>query len=62
MNSDNYGKYEKGNKITYHEFQRYVDINYPDEKYSVPNLVQKMKAIAQEVVEGTYFKIDPCRK
>ena len=27
--SENYGKFEKGNKITYYEFQRYLDINFP---------------------------------
>lgn len=59
---DNYGKFEKGNKVTYSEFQRYLDINYPDEKYLVSNLVQKMKDIAKEVVQANYFKIDPCRK
>ena len=46
-NGDNYSKYEKGNKITYHEFQRYLDINYPDEKYSVASLVHNMKNIAK---------------
>ena len=61
-NGDNYGKYEKGNKVTYHEFQRYLDINYPNEKYSVSGLVEKMKSIATEVIEATYFKIDPYRK
>lgn len=26
----NYGKFEKGNKVTYSEFQRYLDMNYPN--------------------------------
>ncbi len=28
----------------------------------VGSLVENMKNIAREVVQATYFKIDPCRK
>lgn len=28
--SEKYGKFEKGNKVTYNEFQRYLDANYPN--------------------------------
>ena len=33
--NENYGKYEPGNKISYHEFQRYLDNNYQNEKFSM---------------------------
>ena len=29
-----YGKYEEGNKVSYNEFQRYLDNSFPDKKIS----------------------------
>lgn len=34
--NETYSKYEKGNKVSYSEFQRYLDINHSQQKYSVP--------------------------
>jgi tubulin polyglutamylase TTLL1/tubulin monoglycylase TTLL3/8 len=31
---NNYGKYEEGNKISYAEFQKYLDLQMPDKKYN----------------------------
>jgi len=31
--SENYGKYEEGNKISYSQFQRYLDSAQPHKKY-----------------------------
>lgn len=28
--SEDYGKYENGNKISFSDFQRYLDISFPD--------------------------------
>ena len=39
-----YGKYEEGNKLSYSEFQRYIDNIYPEKKYSfIENTYPKMK-------------------
>ena len=39
-----YGKHEEGNKISYAEFQRYLDSNFPDKKYSfIESAYPKMK-------------------
>lgn len=31
---ESYGKYEEGNKLSYAEFQRYLDGTCPEKKYS----------------------------
>jgi hypothetical protein len=33
--NETYSKYEKGNKVSYAEFQRYLDMNYHAEGYKV---------------------------
>lgn len=38
---DNYGKFEKGNKMSYHEFQRHLDQNFNHSKAIPP----KYKAV-----------------
>lgn len=27
---EDYGKYESGNKLSYNDFQKYLNVNYPD--------------------------------
>ena len=56
----NYGKYEEGNKISYSEFQRYIDSTFGDKKFSfVETIYPKMKAIATDAIKSTYLEIDP---
>ena len=44
--SEYYGKYEPGNKVSYANFQRYLDQNHPHKKYSFETqILQKMKEI-----------------
>lgn len=62
VKNDTYSKYQKGNKISFTEFQRYLDTTYPTEKYSVKQLTEKMKSITQTVVKSTYFKLDKSKK
>lgn len=31
--SEDYGKYENGNKLSYVDFQKYLDQNFPDKEY-----------------------------
>lgn len=35
--NENYSKYEEGNKLSYHQFQRYLDVNFKNKKYSIKN-------------------------
>lgn len=60
--NDTYSKYEKGNKVSYAEFQRYLDMNYKEEGFKVDGLVAKMKQVAETVVRATYFKLDKAKK
>ena len=34
-NTPDYGKYEKGNKLSYQDFQKYLDATYPQKKYNL---------------------------
>lgn len=58
-NGANYGKYEKGNKLSYQDFQRYLDINYKKEKINFFNdILPKMKHISEESIRATYALLD----
>lgn len=55
-----YGKYEEGNKLSYAEFQRYLDGTYPEKKYSfIDSIYPRMREIATDAVKSTYFWMDP---
>ena len=55
-----YGKYEEGNKLSYAEFQRYLDNTYPDKKYSfLDQIYPRMKEIATDAIKSTYLWMDP---
>ena len=57
--SNAYGKFEDGNKVSYSEFQRYLDTAHPGKDYSVGALNEEMKRIAQVAVRAAYNKLDP---
>ncbi|CAD8212586.1 unnamed protein product [Paramecium octaurelia] len=58
-----YGKHEPGNKISYLEFQRYVECNYPNSKFNFfIDIYPKMRAAALDMMKATYGKIDPHRR
>ena len=61
-NGENYGKYEDGNKLSYSEFQRYLDNRYPKGDWQVSSLHDKMREMAKEAIRATYCRIDPNRK
>ena len=61
--SEMYGKHEKGNKISYEDFQKYLDTSHKKHKYDFLGVtLQKMKEIALLAVESTYFLLDPERR
>lgn len=66
-NSEDYGKYEPGNKLTYADLQRYLDtISRPQSRKSNYNFMAeiypKLKQIATDAVKATFTSIDPQRK
>lgn len=55
-----YGKYEEGNKLSYGEFQRYLEQRYPERKYNFYEMVYpKMRRVAGEAVRSSYLRLDP---
>lgn len=61
--SDLYGKYEPGNKLSYANFQRYLDQNYPNKKYMFENqILTKMKEITTDLIHASFSFLDPTRK
>ena len=62
-NSESYGRFEPGNKISYSAFQRYLDSTYPHKKYNFQEqIVKKMKQISMEVARASFSFMDPERK
>ncbi len=51
--ADDYGKYEAGNKLSYTDFQNYLDKNYPD-----LNVCVERDLLPQMKVRKKYFKIN----
>lgn len=54
-----YGKHEEGNKVSYNEFQRYMESTYGEGKFNFSEMIYpKMKAIALDTVKATYLQLD----
>ena len=53
-------KYEPYNKVSYEEFQRYLDINHHGKKYSFrEQILPQMRKMATDAVRSVYTKISP---
>ena len=63
QNGGEYGKFEQGNKISFNEFQRYLNKEYPDRNYDFINKMQKRpKFLATSAIQSVYGKIDPYKR
>lgn len=58
---DDYGKFESGNKLSYIEFQKYLDSQNNTCDF-VKEVVPKMKAMVRDSMRAVSRKIDPDRK
>ena len=58
----NYEKYEPGNKLSYPEFQRHLDLVYPGKGYNFDSVLSKMKTIMQDVIKANYQTLDANRR
>ena len=58
--SGRYGKYEPANKLSFHEFQRYLDTSHTVGKNLdlQAHLIPKMKDIASEAVKSSFLFLD----
>lgn len=55
-----YGKYESYNKISYEQFQRYLDSNYSGKKYDFKkDILTKMKKMGTDAARSVFTKISP---
>lgn len=55
-----YGKYEMYNKLSYEEFQRYLDVTYSNKKYNFKeDILPQMKSMATDAAKSVYTKISP---
>ncbi|OMJ86589.1 hypothetical protein SteCoe_11875 [Stentor coeruleus] len=61
--SDEYGKFEDGNKLSYKDFQRYLDTHYSDKKINfISDILPKIKNLAKDSIQAAYMKLDPNRR
>lgn len=59
--SEDYGKYENGNKISYKEFQRYLDIKRAGVNFNA-DILPKIKEIVKDSIKAVFLNIDKNRK
>lgn len=67
QNCQDYGKYEKGNKLSYSEFQKYLAQHSRKPKAEeeksdfYKSILPQMKAIAKDTMEATFMHLSPKR-
>lgn len=54
-----YGKYEKGNKISYEDFQKYLDKEYNGKYDFFSDIYPKIRKIASDSIRACSLNIDP---
>ena len=57
--SEDYGKYEPGNKLSYCELQRYLAVTYPDKKIHMErDIIMQIKKIVTDTIRATFHVLD----
>ena len=59
--SDDYGKYENGNKLSYTDFQRYLDSRCITKNFFA-EILPEIKNIVKDTIKATFLKIDNKRR
>ena len=61
--SEQYGKFEDNNKLSYKEFQKHFDFVHPEWKIDFEGKIYpQMKKLANDTIKATYVQIDPHRR
>lgn len=61
--SDDYGKYENGNKLSYRDFQRYLDFHCSEIKVNFyERILPQIKEMIRDTMKAVFLKIDPQRR
>ena len=61
-NSPEYGKFEDGNKLSYADFQGYIDQHCEEKVNFKESVYPKMKNIVRDTIKATHKTIDPCKR
>jgi D-alanine-D-alanine ligase-like ATP-grasp enzyme len=58
--ADDYGKHESGNKLSYDDFQRYINQSMPKDKQVVfaYDILPQIKEMVRDTVKATFMKLD----
>ncbi|CAD8081512.1 unnamed protein product [Paramecium sonneborni] len=54
--NQNYGKFETGNKISFNEFQKYLNDQH---NYNFQIIINQLKKLSTDIVKATYQHLDP---
>ena len=58
--SDDFGKYENGNKLSYGDFQRYLNSQHKDMSVCFyRDIIPQMRTLVADSFKSVYNKIDP---
>ena len=61
--AEDYGKFEPGNKLSYNEFQLFLDKNYPDLKICFERDIKpQMNKVSTDIFGACHGKLDPKRR
>lgn len=61
--SEDYGKYEPGNKLSYQLFQSYLTETYPDKHINVErDIIMQIKKIVTDTIRATFHVLDPKKR
>jgi len=62
-NSEDYGKYETSNKLSYNDFEKYIKNNFPGEDISFYNdIYPQIKQLVRDSFLSVYGKMDSKKK
>lgn len=61
--SEDYGKFEPGNKLSFNEFQMFIDKNYPDLNICFErDILPQMNKMTVDIFRACHGKLDPKRR
>lgn len=59
--AEDYGKFENGNKLSYSDFQRYLDVHNIKTNF-IEEILPEMKSIVKDTIKASFLQIDEKRR
>lgn len=59
--SEDYGKFEHGNKVSFADFQKYLEARDHSVRL-IDHILPAIRKLVQDSIKATYFKLDPSRR